>query len=89
MDFGRSQRSRTTFDHFRLPRINLYPFTRDNVTKECNLSQQKFTLTKLRKKLGILENLKNYPQMAHMIILTPRVYQNIIDEDNQKNQDTF
>ena len=84
MDFGRSQRSRTTFDHFRLSWINFYPFTRNNGIKKLNLSQPNFTFILLSKKLVILENLQKFPQVTDMIIITPRVYQDVIYEDNNK-----
>ena len=41
------------------------------------------------KNLVILENLQNYPRVAHIVILTSKVYQNVINEDNHKQIKTF
>ena len=84
LDVGMTQRSCPAFDCIYLSRLDLYTITRDLMIKKYIRSQSKFTFTKFIKKLVILEDLKNYFQMVHMIILIIRVYQCVINKDNHK-----
>lgn len=45
---------------------------------------KKSYLLNIAKKFIIFEDLQNYPHMVHMIILTLRVYQDVIYKDNHK-----
>ena len=53
--------------------------------QESNRSQLKFALTIFGIELVILEDLQNYPQMMHMITLTLRVYQDVINKYKHKH----
>ncbi|KAK4729652.1 hypothetical protein R3W88_022640 [Solanum pinnatisectum] len=47
--------------------------------------EPKFTFAKFCNKLLVLRNLQHNPQMVHMLILTSRIDQNIINKHNYKH----
>ena len=70
------------FHHLHFPWINLNSLSRDGMTKKCHRPQPKLTFAIHGKQLILFKHLQHHSQMVHLITLIFRIYQEVVNEDN-------
>ena len=72
------------FHHLSFPSINLMSLTRYDMTSKRHRPQPKLTFAILGKQLMYFKGMQYHPQMTHVITLIFRIYQDVVNEDNDQ-----
>ena len=83
-NIGWSQRCRPIFYRLHFPWINFNSLTRDDMTNKCHRPRPKLTFAILSKQLIFFKYLQHHTQMVYMIIHIFQIYQDVVNEDNEK-----